>query len=222
MSEETCIHCGKLYDPSEQSAFGDFNCSYHPLNAKNIGDTGPKGDHTDLWVFPCCGKGVFGDGNPPHSPGCLNAFHVARRSTVFLSYARTDAKFGGFLETELQRRGYFIWKDTTNLTAGEDWQQAINEAMEACSHFIIVLSIRSVTRPEVNRELGAALQAAKPIVPILLETCDVPPPLGRLNFIDWRDGSDFAYSQNFGRLDEALGDPSRLHFLTRFRSNRSP
>jgi hypothetical protein len=220
MATENCVNCGEEFDSAEQTPWGEFNCSYHPFSADSIGNTGPRGDYDELWVFRCCGKAHVSDKAPPKSPGCLNAFHVWKRSTIFMSYARLDRHFAGFLENELKRRGYALWKDMTDIAAGEDWQEAISEAMEACSHFIVLLSSRSIDRPEVNRELGAALQARKTIIPILLEDCEVPPQLRRFNYIDWRDGQDQVCGPNFTRLDEALGDPRRILFLERIRSGK--
>ena len=215
---DKCIHCGQEFDPSRQSPWSEFNCSYHPLGADSIGNTGPREDYKELWVFRCCGKAYISDTEPPRSPGCMNAFHVAKRSTIFISYARLDGHFATFLENELKRRGYSIWKDTADIIAGENWQEAINQAMDACSHFIILLSSKSVNRPEVNRELGAALQARKRIIPILIDDCEIPPQLRQFNLIDWRVGQDYVSSTNFTRLDDALGDPSRILLLERIRS----
>jgi len=220
MAEEICVNCGKAFDPEKETPWGEFDCSYHPLGAESIGDAGARGDYTELWVFRCCGKAYTSDVAPAKSPGCLNAFHVSARSTIFMSYARLDRAFASFLENELKRRGYALWRDMTDIMAGEDWQEAIRDAMDACSHFIILLSARSVDRPEVNRELGAALQSGKGIIPILLDDCEIPPPLRRFNYIDWRDGQTDIYGPRFHRLDEALGDHRRLLHLERIRSHK--
>jgi hypothetical protein len=228
MAQIGCIRCGQHFDEAEQSNWRDFTCSWHPREPKSIGNTGPRGDYAELWYFPCCGKGVVGeisvegsDVTPPRAPGCTLGFHSGSRPRLFLSYARSDARFAEFLEAELKRRGYSIWKDTTGLLPGDDWSRVINQAMDASSHFIILVSPRSIERPEVNRELGVALQARKPIIPILLETCDIPEQLRSVNHIDWRERQDYSYSSNFGVLDEALGDPLRLKLLEQFRQGGS-
>ncbi len=227
MAQVQCTKCGQSFDDKEQSNWGAFTCSWHPREARSIGNTGPKGDYAELWYFPCCGKGVKGeivngsDVAPPRTPGCTSGFHSGSRPRLFLSYARSDSRFGEFLENELKRRGYSIWKDTTDLLPGDDWRRVINEAMDASTHFIVLLSPRSIERPEVNRELGAALHARKPIIPILLEVCDVPAQLRSINQIDWREGQDFGYSSNFGLLDEALGDPARTQLLEQIRQGRA-
>jgi hypothetical protein len=161
------------------------------------------------------------DVTPPRTPGCVSGFHSGSKPRLFLSYARSDARFGEFLEHELKRRGYNIWKDTTDLLPGDDWHQVIDEAMDASTHFIILLSRRSIQRPEVARELGVALQARKPIIPILLEACDIPAQLRSINYVDWREGQDFSYSDNFHVLDDALGDPGRMRLLEQLRDGRA-
>jgi len=119
MAQVQCTKCGHPFDEKEQSNWGPFTCSYHPRKPRSIGNTGPKGDYAELWYFPCCGKGVVGeivngsDKEPLRSPGCMSGFHTASRPRLFLSYARSDARFGEFLENELKRRGYSVWKDTT-------------------------------------------------------------------------------------------------------------
>lgn len=220
---ETCVYCIKQFDPESQSPFGEFNCSYHPKRPQSIGNTGTRGDFAELWVFPCCGKRHVGeivngsDVAPRQFPGCINCFHATRRSTIFISYSRTDQKFVQFLGDELQRRGYFVWKDTSDLVASENWQETINAALEMCTHVVLVVSAISVYRPEVNRELGAAAQARRPIVPILIDECELPAWIRSLNYIDWRTKQDYAYSENFAKLDHALADPARLRFLDRIR-----
>jgi hypothetical protein len=227
MAQVQCTKCGQSFDENEQSNWGEFTCSWHPREPRSIGNTGPKGDYAELWYFPCCGKGVLGeivngsDVTPRRTPGCTSGFHSGSRPRLFLSYARSDSRFSGFLENELKRRGYSIWKDTTGLLPGDNWQQVINEAMDASTHFIILLSPSSIQRPEVNRELGAALHTRKPIIPILLEPCDVPAQLRSINHIDWREGQDFVYSANFTLLDEALGDPARMQLLDQIRQGRA-
>lgn len=232
MPNDKCIYCGKQFDLSEQSPFEDFDCSYHPMRPKSIGNTGPRRDYTELWVFPCCGKRHVGeissgrDVIPPQSPGCINCFHTTSRTTIFISYSRSDQAFVRSLENELLLRGYSVWKDTSNLVASEDWQSAINTALDICTHFLFVVSVSAVSSPEVNRELGAAVQARKNIVPILLEDCEIPAWLRRLNYIDWRKGPDvdfgnnferLNYSDNFDKLESALADPVRLQYLNRIR-----
>jgi hypothetical protein len=229
MPRSQCVYCGTEFDPDSQSNFSAFNCSFHPMHPKSIGNTGPRQDYAELWVFPCCGKGHVGgidaggsDVTPARSPGCINCFHSISKATLFISYSRTDQQFVSFLEAELQRRGYVIWRDTSNLLASEDWQAAIRSAIDTCTHVVLVASSASLTRPEVNREIGAAAQAAKTIIPIVLDDVALPAWVQRLNYIDWRAQQDYSYSSNFELLDNAIADPIRMRFLQRIRLGAQP
>ena len=224
-----CIYCGSEFDPDSQSNFSAFNCSFHPMHPKSIGNTDPRGDYAELWVFPCCGKGHVGgldsggsDVRPPQSPGCVNCFHAASKATFFISYSRADQQFVSFLEAELERRGYVIWRDTSHLLASEDWQAAIRSAIDTCTHVVLVASKSSLSRPEVNREIGAAVQANKIIIPIILDDVDLPAWVQRLNYIDWRTEQDYSYSAKFELIDNAIADPVRMRFLQRIRLGAQP
>jgi hypothetical protein len=212
-----------MFDPAKQSNWHPFDCSYHPRYPRSIGNTGARGDYAELWYFPCCGQGVVGqivngeDQPALRTPGCVNGFHEGERRRIFLSYAHSDGLFAGFIENELKRRGYSVWRDATEIRVGENWHQAIDVALNGSSHFIILLSPQSVERPQVNLELGVALHERKPIIPILLEDCTLPSQLSAINYIDWRKDQDFACSPNFSLLDEALDAPHRAELLEQLR-----
>jgi hypothetical protein len=203
----TCINCGDIYDPEKHSPFNDFNCSFHPREPISIGNTGPRNDYAELWNFPCCGKRVVGkisyegrDIVPNRTPGCVNGFHTTNPVKTFISYSRTDSKFANFLESELQRRGYSLWRDQTDIIAGQNWEKMINRAIEICSHFIIILSPNSINSQEVKRELSVAINLSRPIIPILIADCEIPSEISRINYINWIELQDYAYSSNFERL----------------------
>jgi hypothetical protein len=223
MSQDRCINCGEVFDDDEQSSWKDFTCSHHPMRPRSIGNTGPRGDYAELWYFPCCGKGVVGaivngcDVCPPQSPGCVNTWHSSKKSSIFMSYARSDNIFAQFLDDELKRRGYHVWRDTTDIVAGMDWKKYVDEAIEASTHLILIVSKISISRPEVQHELYIASKLDRHIIPILSDDCEMPTEIKHLNFIDWRYEQGKVYSDNFNRLDEALGDPRRMRFLERLR-----
>lgn len=221
-----CSKCGQTFDPSEQSNWGSFDCSYHPRHPRSIGNAGPRGDYAELWYFPCCGQGVVGqiiDGSdviPPRTPGCVNGFHGGAAPKIFLSYAHSDSRFGEFLEHELKRRGYALWRDVTEISPGENWQKAIDATLTDSTHFIILLSEQSVSRPQVNLELGIALHRRMPIIPIMLEDCTIPSQLSMIHYIDWREDQSYSYSENFKLLDDALDAPHRAKLLKELREKR--
>jgi hypothetical protein len=94
---------------------------------------------------------------------------------VFLSHAGLDAKAGWIdpIEEEIQLRGIGVWRDTHRLLAGQHNWEAIFEAIDACTAFVVVITPRSVTRPFVWKELRHAdarwqNDHSFPIVPVLI------------------------------------------------------
>lgn len=93
---------------------------------------------------------------------------------VFISYARADAAAVLPLVRKLNSLGVPTWLDQANIAAGTNWDGAIDQALRACSHVVVFLSPRSVKSENVLDELMFARQAKKQLVPIVLEACDMP------------------------------------------------
>ena len=55
---------------------------------------------------------------------------MADQNTTFISYARKDSSFVMRLTKDLQDAGVEVWLDKTSIDPGEDWDAAIEEAME--------------------------------------------------------------------------------------------
>jgi TIR domain len=124
---------------------------------------------------------------------------------VFISYAREDSEAAERLFRQLTRRGANPWMDTKSLKPGARWQSVIEGEIERCSHFIALLSCKSVTkRGFVHTELRRALKVVEElperqifVIPARLDECPAPHPmLERLHRVDlfpssrWRKGVD--------------------------------
>jgi TIR domain len=85
---------------------------------------------------------------------------------LFVSFVHEDEKVvsavQGLLQTELNlREEVFLSSDKLQIYAGDLWLQKIKEALSAAEIVILMLSRRSVARPWVNFEAGAAWLADK-------------------------------------------------------------
>jgi len=60
----------------------------------------------------------------------------------------------------------FLLSDKSHIYAGDLWLQKIKDALSAAEIVILMLSQRSVARPWVNFEAGAAWLAGKSIIPV--------------------------------------------------------
>lgn len=123
---------------------------------------------------------------------------------VFICYANADSEFVLKLAKNLKVRGVPIWLDKLDISPKEDWDQAIDQAINDCSDFLIVLSPTSVKSKEVRGELRLALNGDKPILPILYRSCQIPRQLLRIQYVDFTScGPDDAIALE--RIVKALG-----------------
>ncbi len=98
------------------------------------------------------------------------------RHHVFLSYSRNDLDAAVNLRGQLDRHGLAVFRDEESIREGELWLNRLQEAVDACASFIVL-----VGRDGVGRWIGAETQVALsryfgphddaerlPIFPILL------------------------------------------------------
>jgi hypothetical protein len=138
---------------------------------------------------------------------------------VFLCHASDDKPRARDLYGRLKKIAVIEpWLDEENILPGQDWDREIRTAIADSDLIIVCLSSRSVNKEGyVQREILIALNQAdeKPegtifVVPIKLEDCDVPPPLRRWQWLDWRDPSAGAkLSESLRKRASALGIPLR-------------
>ncbi|MFZ4628366.1 MAG: toll/interleukin-1 receptor domain-containing protein, partial [Blastocatellia bacterium] len=73
-------------------------------------------------------------------------------------------------------QGFEVWTDR-EILPGEDWQSAIETALDQASVFLFILSENSLGAPWQELELGMALRSAvgqskKTVIPVLLGGAD--------------------------------------------------
>ena len=122
---------------------------------------------------------------------------------IFISYSRKDIAFARRLAGDLEKAGYVVWWDITDLRGGDDWVRVIPEAIETSDFFIVVLSPHSTASEWVRKEYTQALSLRKRVIPLMLETTAVPFALNTINYLDFT--SPAAYADNLNALLLALG-----------------
>ena len=121
---------------------------------------------------------------------------------IFISYSRKDIGFVRKLAGDLEKAGYDVWWDLTDLRGGDDWLRVIPAAIESTDHFIVVLSPNSAVSDWVKKEYTQALGLSKKIIPIMLTRSSVPFALNTINYLDFTSDD---YAVNFQNLLDALG-----------------
>ncbi len=95
---------------------------------------------------------------------------------IFLSYSHNDLEAVVSLRGQLERHGLVVFKDDKSIREGDLWLNHLQQAVDACTGFVVL-----VGRDGVGRWIGAEVQAALsrhfgphddaerlPIFPILL------------------------------------------------------
>jgi hypothetical protein len=138
---------------------------------------------------------------------------------IFISYSRKDIDFIRKLASDLEKAGYDVWWDLTDLRGGDDWVRKIPAAIQESQFFLVVLSPNSVISEWVEKEYTQALSLRKKIIPVMLTAITVPFALNTINYLNFALGE---YEDNFKKLLEALGFTGEPPAVTPFRNVKFP
>jgi hypothetical protein len=75
---------------------------------------------------------------------------------AFVSHSTQDHDFVEKFATDLMAKGVDVWYSGWEIKPGDSIRTKIDEGLEGCEYFIIVLSKNSISRPWVQTELDAA------------------------------------------------------------------
>ncbi len=124
---------------------------------------------------------------------------------IFISYSRRDQEFVLRLAVDLEERGAAVWIDQGDIQGGDRWRQSIATGIARCQIFLLVVSPDALRSPYVGEEIELALQAHKPILPILYRQARIADPLNTqlaaYQMLNFRHGG---YAQNLADLLTAL------------------
>lgn len=112
--------------------------------------------------------------------------------TIFVSYSSKDRPFALGLVKELQKLGANLWIDQLGIKLGENWDNAIEEALDKSETLMLILSSKSVESPNVQDEVSIAINSEKKLVPILIEECKLPMRWQRRQYADLANNPDKA------------------------------
>jgi formylglycine-generating enzyme required for sulfatase activity len=120
---------------------------------------------------------------------------------IFLSYARPDEAAAAQIEAFLTAAGIRVFRDTSDINAGENWDLAIEKALDECRCMVLLLSAASMPdRKEVHREWFNFDQKRKMIYPLYLRDCKLHSRFDSRNYIDAREGLPAALDQLLAAL----------------------
>lgn len=120
---------------------------------------------------------------------------------IFVSYSSKDRPFAINLAKELNSLGANVWIDQLGIKLGENWDNAIENALDNSNTLMLLLSPTSVESQNVQDEVSIAIQENKKLVPILIKECDLPMRWQRRQYADLINNPEKA----IGDIVEFLG-----------------
>ncbi len=86
---------------------------------------------------------------------------------IYMSYASDDSVIAGTLRKGLERYGYSTWMYNRDLLPGLNYREQIEEAIDSCSVFLLIISTSSSRHPQVAAEVLRASENGKHFLPLL-------------------------------------------------------
>jgi hypothetical protein len=129
---------------------------------------------------------------------------MEEKKHIFLSYSRSDQEFAKQLSNDLRERGLDIWMDRSNIEAGDQWDNNIEEAIKSSSMMILIVSPNSANSENVKDEVFFAKNRDMRIIPVLYKETEAPLGWDRLHWIEIHKD----YKQGFDELYNSITQPS--------------
>ncbi len=125
---------------------------------------------------------------------------------VFICYSRADQDFAHQLVEDLTEYEVSVWMDVRSIPHGANWDMEVQKGLDASDILLVLLSPSSAASQNVADEWSYFIEKNKPILPLMIEPCEVPFRISRRQRVDFTKG----YKEGFEELLQALGNPTPL------------
>jgi len=125
-----------------------------------------------------------------------------KMSDIFISYAREDRDKAKALAELFQQQDWSVWWDR-NIPPGRSFDEVIEEALSEAKCVVVLWSQNSASSDWVKGEAAEALQR-KILVPVRIESANVPLEFRRLQTVDLSDWKGDAGHPELGGFLEAV------------------
>lgn len=125
-------------------------------------------------------------------------------SHIFVSHGSENREEANDLTRYLEARGLRIWIAPRDVRPGVDYSEALQEAIEQCSAFLVLVTDKANKSPYVRVETELAFSLEKPIFPVRVG--DVKPGPGLALFLKIRHWTDAFGPQREESLERLAGE----------------
>lgn len=141
---------------------------------------------------------------------------MAKPFTAFISYSQRYAPWARALHGHLEASCERVFLDQTDLGAGRSWVQQIQFGLDRAERVILVITPEAMASARVMDEWGALINAHRDYkasgllqLAFLIDT-PLPPFLGDIQYIDFREHDDARYHERLRELLASLrGAPNK-------------
>ncbi|MCB9450874.1 MAG: toll/interleukin-1 receptor domain-containing protein [Anaerolineaceae bacterium] len=138
-------------------------------------------------------------------------------SHIFISYSKQNIDFVRYFRTLLEAAGFAVWVDEARLTPSVRWWKSIEQNIETCAAFIVVMSPDAAESDWVEREILLAENLKRPIYPVLLAGTPWS-RLANLQYEDMRAGLHARLSPSFAqslrvKVPSSVALPDPIDFI---------
>ena len=123
----------------------------------------------------------------------------ATAAYVFISHGSDDLGKAAALCTFIDARGIRTWIAPRDVRPGQDYSEQLQQAIEGCAAFVVLVTEKANTSPYVRAETEMAFSNGKPIFPV--RQSEIQPAAGLAFFLKIRHWTDA-----FGRHGESAMD----------------
>ncbi len=124
---------------------------------------------------------------------------------VFISHGSEDSQDADTLAAFIESKGMRAWIAPRDVRPGQDYSEQLQEALESCAAFVVLVSDKANRSPYVRAETEMAFSNGKPIFPV--RNSDIQPGTGLAFFLKirhWTDAFGAGRDTNLGRLAREL------------------
>lgn len=114
---------------------------------------------------------------------------------LFISYSNVDIEFVEKLIKEIELYRVNILFDKHELNVGDNIHQKLNELVENCDYFLVVISENSNSSQWLQKEIELAVNSNKKVLPVIVDDATVPDLIRGLVYADFRDSFEKGVDQ---------------------------
>ena len=129
---------------------------------------------------------------------------AVNKGHVFISHGSEDRDEANALCDFIEARGIKTWIAPRNVRPGQDYSEQLQQAIEQCAAFVVLVTGKANTSPYVRAETEMAFSTNKPIFPV--RQSDIQPAAGLAFFLKIRHWTDAFGTQRGANLDRLTAE----------------